>query len=375
MRWNINTKEAAKFMDLEGPGMDLDWTPMTKGVSELVAVGFADGSFKLFTRNGRLEKNEPNAHKGAIVSLKWSYDGGALATAGEDGALKIWSKSGNIRSNLLQTSNPIYCVVWSPENDSVLYCSDKNIHIKSLNNTSKQLQWKAHEGLVLKADWNPSSNLIVSVGEDCRYKVWDAYGRLLYSSSPYDYVITAIAWSPNGEYFAVGAYEMLKLCDKTGWTYSFHKTEIGSIFNIKWSADGTVCAAAGGNGTLVGEVVDRQIAYKNWEVNLNDENLIQVTDIVNEIHEELSFKDRVVNMSMSYNDLIITTATQCYIYNSASWNTPHIFDLKDSVSLIIQSPKYFCLVESSNGLMIYNYEGKHVSNPKIPGAKCIVCLT
>lgn len=72
---------------------------------------------------------------------------------------------------------------------------------------------------------------------------------------------------------------------------------------------------------------------------------------------------------MSYNDLIITTASQCYIYNSASWNTPHIFDLKDSVSLIIQSPKYFCLVESSNGLMIYNYEGKHVSNPKIPGAK------
>lgn len=97
--------------------------------------------------------------------------------------------------------------------------------------------------------------------------------------------------------------------------------------------------------------------------------MIQVTDIVNEIHEELSFKDRVVNMSMSYNDLIITTASQCYIYNSASWNTPHIFDLKDSVSLIIQSPKYFCLVESSNGLMIYNYEGKHVSNPKIPGAK------
>ena len=98
--------------------------------------------------------------------------------------------------------------------------------------------------------------------------------------------------------------------------------------------------------------------------------MIQVTDIVNEIHEQLSFKDRVVNMSMSYNDLIITTATQCYIYNSSSWNTPHIFDLKDSVSLIIQSPKYFCLVESSNGLMIYNYEGKLISNPKIPGAKC-----
>jgi intraflagellar transport protein 80 len=87
---------------------------MTKGVSELVAVGFADGSFKLFGKNGRLDKNVPDAHKGALISLKWSYDGGALATAGEDGALKIWSKSGNIRSKLIDSGNPIYCVVWGP---------------------------------------------------------------------------------------------------------------------------------------------------------------------------------------------------------------------------------------------------------------------
>lgn len=59
--------------------------------------------------------------------------------------------------------------------------------------------------------------MIISGGEDCKYKIWDSYGRLLFSSNPYDYVITSIAWAPNGEYFAVGAYEMLKLCDKTGY--------------------------------------------------------------------------------------------------------------------------------------------------------------
>jgi len=44
---------------------------------------------------------------------------------------------------------------------------------------------------------------------------------LIYSSPAYDYVITSVAWAPNGEYFAVGAFGMFKLCDKTGWTYSF----------------------------------------------------------------------------------------------------------------------------------------------------------
>jgi intraflagellar transport protein 80 len=104
-------------------------------------------------------------------------------------------------------------------------------------NQQKGSQWKAHEGIVLKVDWCPSNNLIISCGEDCKYKVWDSYGNLffnllgrnLYSSAPYDHVINSVAWSPNGEYFAVGAFGMFKLCDKTGWTYSFNKTEVGSI--------------------------------------------------------------------------------------------------------------------------------------------------
>ena len=64
--------------------------------------------------------------------------------------------------------------------------------------------------------------MIVSDGEDCKFKIWyisnfrDFYGRLIYCSNAYDYVINSIKWAPNGEYFAVGAFEMLKLCDKTG---------------------------------------------------------------------------------------------------------------------------------------------------------------
>lgn len=125
---------------------------------------------------------------------------------------------------------------------------------------------------------------------------------------------------------------------------------------------------------IFGEVVDKKVSFNNWEASLNDENRIVVTDILNEINEYLDFKDRVINMSIGYNDLIVTTANQCYIYNFSNWNTPHIFDLKDSVSFILQSPKYFCLIENTNGIMVYNYDGKMVSNPKITGAKCNTCI-
>ena len=88
--------------------------------------------------------------------------------------------------------------------------------IKSIQSNKKNLQWGAHEGLILACDWNLSNNLIVSGGEDCVYKVWDSYGRLLYTSKPMEHFVTSVAWAPNGEHFAVGSYNMLKLCDKIG---------------------------------------------------------------------------------------------------------------------------------------------------------------
>jgi intraflagellar transport protein 80 len=64
---------------------------------------------------------------------------------------------------------------------------------------------------------------------------------------------------------------MFKLCDRTGWTYSFSKVDNGSIEKLTWSSDGTLCAGSCGDGSVVfGEVVDRQISFSNWEATLSD---------------------------------------------------------------------------------------------------------
>ncbi|EGR33781.1 intraflagellar transport protein, putative [Ichthyophthirius multifiliis] len=371
-KWDCNTLQNEKFLTLENYPTCLDWMPAAnKGVNEILALGFSDGSFMLITRTGKIDQHIKDAHKNAaLITLKWSHDGSYLATGGEDGSIKTWSKTGNIRSNLVQFDKPIYSLCWNPDNNTILYSSEKNIFVKPLQAGQKTVQWKAHDGVVIKTDWNPCNNQIVSAGEDCKYKIWDSYGRCLYSSAPYDYVITSIAWAPNGEFFAVGAYGMLKLCDKTGWTYSFDKVDVGSVMQIRWSADSTICAGSCGSGHVIfGQVVERSLVYQNFEVNLIEDNKITVNDLINEMHEELDFKERVINMSMAYGNLIVTTHSQCYIYAFTNWNTPQIFDIKEAVSLIIQSPRYFCLVQAIQGIVIYSYEGRKISNPKIPGIK------
>lgn len=109
-----------------------------------------------------------------------------------------------------QVEGTVYALCWSPESDQMLLTSGKHLIIRPLQPSSKQTLWKAHDAPVLACDWNAVNGLIVSGGEDCKYRIWDSYGRQLYSSAAVEYSINSVAWAPNGRYFAVGSFNMLR---------------------------------------------------------------------------------------------------------------------------------------------------------------------
>ncbi|KAJ3333732.1 Intraflagellar transport protein 80 [Blyttiomyces sp. JEL0837] len=342
-----------------------DWIPIPPGkgqtVADLYAAGGTDGKFYLCSKAGRVEK-VVEAHKGALLALKWNYEGSALLTAGEDGNLKIWSRTGMLRSSLVATGYPVYSIAWSPGNDNILYTNGRNLVIKPLQPSNKPTQWKAHDGVILAVDWNLVNNMIISGGEDRRYKVWDSYGRPMFSSTPHDHPITSLAWNPSGEMFVLGSFNMLRICDKLGWSYAVAKTDSGSIYGIAWTPDGTQVACAGGSGRL---------EWKNWEVTLLDDHKIDVHDVVQGANEHLEFRDRVIKASLGFNHLVVATYTQCYVYSDKNWNTPTIVDLSSNgrVLCIKQCQDFFVLVDNYTGMQIFTYEGRTVSSPKYPGMR------
>ena len=87
------------------------------------------------------------------------------------------------------------------------------------------------------------------------------------------------------------------------------------------------------------------------------------------MNEDLDFRERVVNMSMKHNHLVVCTTSQCYIYNVMNWTSPFVFDVKDTIYLIVQGAKYFALIDASQNFNIYNYEGKIISSPKYQGLR------
>jgi len=54
----------------------------------------------------------------------------------------------------------------------------------------------------------------------------------VYVSSAHDYPITAVSWSPDGDLFAIGSFNTLRLCDKTGVSYISAGTNVNCILNL-----------------------------------------------------------------------------------------------------------------------------------------------
>ncbi|XP_076387112.1 intraflagellar transport protein Oseg5 isoform X4 [Megachile rotundata] len=354
---------------------DMQWHPrpnyallITKKQSlDVLLITTADGKYHLVNKNGRIEKSV-DAHKGATTVGRWSSDGSALLTAGEDGLIKVWSRSGMLRSVVVRGTFPILSAAWSPDCMTVSYSQGVYLTFQSLNSNSKPRKLLAHDGLILVLCWNHTHGLIISGGEDCRYKVWDPNGTQLFSSNAGDHPITAVSWSHSGNYFAVGSFNTVKLCDRTGWSHSLEKVNSGSIYSIAWSSDGTQVAMACSNGTvLTGHIIDRRLEWNNYEATLVKRKVIEIRDVGNEIRETLEISDRVVQLEFGFDHLVVITPAQCHIYSVTNWNTPAIFDLKNtSISAVLLAEKHFLLVEWSS-VLLYSYQGRLLGTPKWKG--------
>uniref|UniRef100_A0A0X3PK13 Uncharacterized protein n=2 Tax=Schistocephalus solidus TaxID=70667 RepID=A0A0X3PK13_SCHSO len=275
-----------------------------------------------------------------------------------------------LRSTLVQKNTSVYSLAWGPKSANIVYTNGKNLVIQSIRANVLPISWNAHDGIILKVGWNPVNNLILSGGEDCKYKIWDSFARLLFASQMSDFPITSLAWSPDGQLFTIGSYNTIRLCDQVGWFHTIEKPTTGSILSLAWSADGTQVAAAGANGQVIfAKIVDQSMEWEGLEATVRDERLITTFNVDDGAVEKLEFRDRIVKMSVGYGHLIVITTLQCYIYSVKNFNTPSITELKDNnVLLILQAQDLFLLVDSG-GFFLYNYEGRFISSLKMPSLK------
>ncbi|CAF5181346.1 unnamed protein product, partial [Rotaria magnacalcarata] len=138
-KYNVVQNELIKIAELGQDlyPLDMHWLPKGANVvggqgsssvsggkrtigSDLFVLATSDGKFCFVNKTGRIEKTV-EAHRGATICIRWSPDGSQFATGyfyirftiilildnsslgGEDGQIRIWARSGMLRSNLVQS--------------------------------------------------------------------------------------------------------------------------------------------------------------------------------------------------------------------------------------------------------------------------------
>lgn len=148
------------------------------------------------------------------------------------------------------------------------------------------------------------------------------------------------------------------------------KPNSGCIYKLAWSNDGTQIAAACANGHVIfAHIVDRTVNYLNYKATITEKKTIVVKDLLNDTSDVLELSERAIHMCLRYSHLVVTTPSECYIYNTNNWNTPTIFELKDgSVTVLQMCEKHFLLIEKLT-ISLYNYYGKMIASPRWPNMK------
>ncbi|VVC31811.1 WD40/YVTN repeat-like-containing domain,WD40 repeat,WD40-repeat-containing domain [Cinara cedri] len=382
-KWSQATKENIKLCDLSDQSYPIDLHMLsntqrlinkTTGIEQILITS-SNGKLHLMSKTSKIDKSI-DAHEGNVTVGRWSPDGSTLLTAGEDGCIKIWSRIGMLRTKLVINGEPILSADWNSDSSKIVYTQHDMLCIKSLKANIKPIRILGHSDIILKVSWCKANEFIVSGGEDCYYKIWDAYGNSIFVSDKLAYPVTSLNWKSDGNLLVVSYYNTILLCNQYGIILSTDYVDCGSVNTLCWSPDGTQVAAACANGKLmVSTLIERSVSEQNFNCLITSRKRMIVKDILNETKENLDFPERIIHVAMKYNHLIVTTCTQCFVYQMPNLNTPQIINLKDTNVFMINLTKKYFAVFSLNSVNIYTFDCKLVSSPKWPNMQCDVLQT
>lgn len=116
---------------------------------------------------------------------------------------------------------------------------------------------------------------------------------------------------------------------------------------------------------IFAQVVDRRFEWKNCEVTLLEPRKLRVQDVASETLQDLEYaRDRVVEIAIGFDMLIVTTTTQCFIYTMQNLNTPIIIDIRAPPNFIHMAKKTFLTLDQISGVQVISYEGRILCSPR-----------
>lgn len=193
------------------------------------------------------------AHTDTVQSVAISPNGREVASASDDGTVKIWQIDSNSSTPIREIKDQggwVRSVVFLTDNQIITAGLDKNIRIIDTTSGKVLKLIKGHTNLISGLAIAPDQDLLVSGSYDNRVNLWQiSTGKLRRSIKEHTDKILAVAISPNGEQIASASRDRtIKIWDiKTGKALATLKGHLGEVNSIVFTPDGKRIISAGGD--------------------------------------------------------------------------------------------------------------------------------
>ncbi len=190
-------------------------------------------------------------HQGPVNSVSFSPDGKALASASDDGTVKVWTSYGEEILTLSGHVGPVYSVSFSPSGD-IIASGGNDGTVKLWDKSGYELLTLiGHGGAVNSLSFSGSGEAIASGGNDGTVKLWDPEGKQILSIQAHKDKIYSVSLSPDGKTIASASEDnTVKLWNLRGREIATLEGHRDRVFGVSFSPDGQTLASASWDNTI-----------------------------------------------------------------------------------------------------------------------------
>jgi WD40 repeat protein/phenylacetate-coenzyme A ligase PaaK-like adenylate-forming protein len=235
----------------EAPAWMITWSP----AGDRLATASEDGTVRIWrARDGEL-LHVLASHADGVWSATWSPDGERLVSGGNDGRLCVWEAArGKLVAELEPGGGAIWATGWSPRGD-LFAAGSRDGLVRLFDAASARLcgRLAGHGDLVKDLVFSPDGRALASSSDDRTIRVFDlASGESRQVLRGHVHMANTVDWTPDGSALVSCSHDRSVRCwdlesGRERWTIEAHEDDIDAA---RVSPDGRLVASASHDRTV-----------------------------------------------------------------------------------------------------------------------------